>query len=110
MTKRYWKFDERKQLQSLLQEGLSITEISKIMNRHHSTIYPEISNGGGRMFYDAEKVQLIMNERARQRDLKRVETFKKNRLEGKKNKIDIVLEELKIIKEMLNDSKDKRVQ
>jgi len=110
MTKKYWKLEERKQFQSLLQQGLAITEISKIMNRHHSSIYTELSMLGGRTFYDAEKAQSIIEERSRKRYLKRRETFKKNQLEGKKSKLDIILDELKIIKEMLNDSKDKRVQ
>lgn len=66
--------DEREQIRSGIDQGLSDAEIGRRLGRHRSTVWREISTNGGRTHYRAYRAEDRADRRARRRRPTWIET------------------------------------
>lgn len=105
---RKFTFEERKQIEELLKEDASCSEISRRINRSKNGVVCEVRKGGGKIGYTAKKGQQIAhhNESVRKERLRVInigntrESHMKKRIENLEMQIEILADTLK---ELMND-------
>ncbi len=60
---RHLQYDERCQIQALLQQGFSVTAIAAQLQRHKSTVYRELQRNAGLSGYHHEQAQPLARDR-----------------------------------------------
>lgn len=107
MRKSELKFEERRQVEKLIKEcpDLSLTQISKLINRGKNTVIDEVRKNGGREVYNAELAHhRYLDLRAKKSQNVTLENHPIHRM---KNKIDAIEMQLEIIIEELRALRNK---